>query len=711
MDMHRYTQDNRLIAISDFSLAKDTFLLTKFDGKEYISGLFQFNIVVLSENLDVTPEMVIGENVEITIQNDHQRVFNGYVSEFTYGEIKGDGLREYSMVMVPWLWFLSQTNNHRIFQNKNTKEIVTQVFSDLGYTDFDFRARGGQSREYCIQHNESDLHFVSRLLEEEGIAYYFQHEAGKHTLVLIDDKSAYDACVESEVGYSHGTAPQSQISQWEHLYKFKKGRWTARDYNFKQPNNMVMGSTPSTSRFTNNRNFEHYHYPAFYDTQLGDDLVKIRLDSEELDRNSVRGKSNCSTFYAGGRFNLAEHTTKAEKGGYVLASVHHSARDGSYLHDQDSESSYDNTFVCVPDSTHIRPSLKHHRPVMRGPQTAVVVGPAGEEIYVDEYGRIKVQFIWDREGNYDQNSTCFIRVVQTWAGNKWGASFIPRIGHEVIVEFMDGDPDRPMVSGSVYNGKNRPPYQSKTQSGIKSRSTKGGSASNYNEIRFDDKLGAEQVYIQAEKNQDNLVKNDETTKVGNNRTENIGVNEDITIGNNRTESVGVDETISIGANRTESVGTNEDITIGSNRTEKVGSNETITIGSNRTESIGSNDTKTVGSNETVTVNKMRTHSIGINDMLNVGAAQEITVGGFRMVNVGLFQNRNTGLNLIEKVGKSITIDAGDEITIKTGDASLNMKSDGTITLSGKDIGIVASGEMTTKVTDNLTLKAKKILEN
>jgi len=711
MDMHRYTQDHRLISISDFSLGKDTFLLTGFDGSEYISELFQFSITVLSTNVDILPEMVIGKSVDITIQNEHQRSFHGYISEFVYGEVKGDGLREYRMIMVPWLWFLSQTNNHRIFQNKNTKSIVTQVFSDLGYTDFDFQAQGGQVREYCIQHNESDLHFISRLLEEDGIAYFFKHELGKHSLVLVDDKGAYDACVESDVGYSKGSSPDQQIFQWEHLYKFKKGRWTAKDYNFKQPANTVMGSTPSTSRFDNNKNFEHYHYPAFYDTQLGDDLVKIRLDSEELDRNSVKGKSNCSTFYAGGRFSVCEHTTKAEKGGYVLASVHHRAHDNSYLVDKESGSGYENTFVCVPDATHIRPSLKHNRPVMRGPQTAVVVGPAGEEIYTDEFGRIKVQFIWDREGNNDEHSTCFIRVMQTWAGNKWGASFIPRIGHEVVVEFMDGDPDRPIVSGSVYNGKNGPPYESKTQSGIKSRSTKGGSASNFNEIRFDDKLGAEQLYFQAEKNQDNLVKNNETTSVGNNRTETVGANENITVGSNRTESVGADENITIGANRTESVGANENITVGSNRTENVGASESINIGSSQTISVGSSRTENVGSSETVSVAKMRTHSVGVNDMLNVGAAQEVSVGGFRMVNVGLFQNRNTGLNLIEKVGKAITIDAGDEITIKTGDSSLHMKSDGTITLTGKDISFVASGEMTAKCTENMVLKAKKILEN
>ncbi len=703
--MSPFSQENRFLSISDFGLGKDTFLLTAFEGSESISDLFEFNLEVLSENQAISPEDIIGKTVSISIKNKIERKFHGYISHFTFGKMKGHGLRQYKLVMVPWLWFLSKTNNHRIFQEKNVKTIVSQVFTDLGFSDFNFRASGGAIREYCIQHNESDLHFVSRLLEEEGICYYFMHEAGKHTLYLVDQKNAYQTFEGGRIGHTDS----NQIHQWEHLYSFRKGQWTINDYDFKTPGKNLISTISALGGYAGADKLEHYEYPDLYQTSIGSSLVKVRMDAEEATKDMVKGESDCCAFYAGGKFSVGKDSVQGEKGHYILIGVKHKAYDTSYLHKPAKEENdtpafnYKNELACIPDNVHFRPQQKHKRPVMKGSQTAVVVGPAGEEIYTDEYGRIKVQFIWDREGKKDENSSCFLRVMQVWAGNKWGASFVPRIGHEVIVSFLDGDPDRPIVAGSVYNQKNKPPYSEKTQSGIKSRSSKGGTSANFNEIRFEDKKGAEQLYIQAEKNQDNLVKNDESTSVGNNRTENVGVDEAITIGSNRTENVGSNETITIGSNRTESVGANESITIGSNRTENVGANETVSIGSSRTENVGSN--------ETLTVAKLRTHNVGINDMLNVGAAQEVSVGGFRMLNVGLYQNRNTGLDLLEKVGKKITIDAGDEIMIVTGESSLNMKSDGTIVLKGKDIQIQGSGEIFIKAAKNLIQKAKKILEN
>src|SRR5690606_24652259 len=264
----------------------------------------------------------------------------------------------------------------------------------------------------------------------------------------------------------------------------------------------------SNSNFAKNSEFEHYEYPAYYDPALGSELVKIALESEEADRNTVYGQSNCASFYAGGKFKLAKHATASQKGNYILAAVTHQAEDKSYFSGDQGSATYINSFICFPAEIQFRPKRIHMKPVMRGPQSAVVVGPAGEEIYIDEHCRVKVQFIWDREGKNDENSSCFIRVMQTWAGNQWGASFIPRIGHEVIVTFLDGDPDRPLITGSVYNGWNKPTYPSKTQSGIKTRSTKGGTPQNYNELRFEDKKGEEQIYVHAEKNYDTMVEND-----------------------------------------------------------------------------------------------------------------------------------------------------------------------------------------------------------
>jgi len=653
--MSSLTQEHRLIAISDFSLGKDAFLLTGFDGNEFISDLFEFQIEVISEDLEVKPDSIVGKTATITIQNDHSRVFHGYISSFTYGEIKSGNIRQYRMTMVPWLWFLSKTNNHRIFQEKNTKEIVSQVFQDHGFTDFDFRAPGGRKREYCIQHNESDLHFVSRLLEEEGISYYFKHEESKHTLILVDQKNAYDEFAETNLEYSNGSSPNEQITRWEHLYNFKKGQWSYADYNFKEPTKKLFSNTKTTSKFADNGKFEHYEYPGLYDFGIGNDLVKVRLDAEEAGINTVSGSSDCSTFYAGGKFKVDKHDNAGEKGEYIVVSIQHKAYDSTYFSGQDGSSGYGNNFICIPSSVHFRPEAVHQRPVMRGPQSAIVTGPAGEEIYVDELGRIKVQFYWDREGNNDENTTCYIRVMQAWAGAQWGASFIPRIGHEVIVDFIDGDPDRPIITGTVYNGKNKPPFDTKTKSGIRTRSTKGGSAANCNELIFDDKKGAEQIFIHAEYNMDTEVENDETLTVDNDRTKTIKHDENSTIENDRNK------------------------TVNNNQTETIKNNKTIDVGNDHQESIVNNANIEIGGNSVLTISK--------NSNVNVTKDLTEVVEG---------NHKDTVTKAFEVIAKTIKLDAQNNITLTTGSSEIVMSSSGNISIKGSKILIDGSGSVVVK---------------
>ncbi|MGB3610463.1 MAG: type VI secretion system tip protein TssI/VgrG [Cellvibrio sp.] len=668
--MSQLTQENRLISITDFSLGKDTFLLTSFEGAEYISGLFEFEIEVLSENLEVDPDQIVGKTATVTIQNEQERKFNGYIKSFTFGEVKANNLRQYKMVMVPWLWFLSQTNDHRIFQEKNTKEIVSQIFNDLGFTDFEFKAAGGNKREYCVQHNESDLNFVSRLLEEDGIAYYFEHDDKKHKLVLVDQQNAYTEVAETNLEYSKGNTPNTQITAWEHIYLFKKGKWSLNDYNFKEPKKDLNASTKTKSQFAKNDSFEHYEYPGLYDTTMGADLVKIRLDAEEVDRNTVRGESDCSSFFAGGKFKVAKHATGSEKGSYILARVFHKAHDNSYFSGGDGSSDYKNEFICIPADVHFRPKNTHKKPVMKGPQSAIVVGPAGEEIYIDEHNRVKVQFIWDREGKKDENSSCFVRVMQAWAGNQWGSSFIPRIGHEVIVSFLDGDPDRPLVTGSVYNGWNKPTYPSKTQSGIKTRSTKDGTPQNFNELRFEDKKGDEQIYLHAEKNFDTQVENDQTLTVDHDRTKTIGNDENSSIGNDRNK------------------------TVGNNQTESIGKNKTIDVGDNHTETIGKNMSLSVGKNITIDINDNHTETIGKNMTIGIRKDLRETVEG---------KYTETVTKEYALKAKTITMEADDQITLKTGSATIVMKKNGDITISGANINVKGSG--------NVVVKGSKITNN
>ncbi|MDA7746356.1 type VI secretion system tip protein VgrG [Psychromonas sp.] len=659
--MSAYTQDGRFLSIVT-PLGKDELLLTGINGIESISSLFQFNLVVLSENTDIEAKKIINKTITVTIHNGIKRVFNGVVSHFSFGEIKNNGLREYHLTMVPWTWFLNRNENRRIFQNKNTKEIVSQVFSDLGYSDFDFRAEGGQPREYCVQYGESDLTFIMRLLAEEGYASFYTHEEKKHTFVIVDQMSAYAESEHTNLTYSKGNSPDAEINAWLHNYAFKKGEWIVNDYNFKEPNKNLIATSASKSDLDKNNKFKHYDYPSLYDFTSGTKLANARMDAEEVDANTIAGSSSCSSFSAGQFFKLDKHEAKSEKGKYLILSVQHQASDMSYFSSQGGDEHYSNNFNCMPLENMYRPPMIYTRPVMYGPQSALVTGPSGEEIHTDEYGRIKVQFMWDRDGKKDANSSCFVRVMQAWAGNGWGSSFLPRIGHEVIISFLDGDPDRPIVTGSVYNGNNKPPYASKTQSGIKTHSTKKASADNYNEIRFEDKKDGEQIYVHAEKDLDTQVENNETLIIGNDRTKNIKHDEVSTIGNNRTKTVKNDE----------------NITIDNDRNKIVNNNQTESIANNKTIEVGKEHREAVMGNMTITVDKDLKEAIK-------GSYKEDVTNDYNLH------------------AKTITMDADEKIVIKTGSAQIVMKSNGDITISGKNINVKGSG--------NVVLKGSKVLSN
>lgn len=661
--MSPLTQEHRFISIKT-PLPADELLLTSFEGTEYISDLFEFQIEVLSRNHSIKPEQLIAKEITLSIQNDQNRTFHGFVSRFTYGEIKSDNLRIYNLTMVPWLWFLSKTNNHRIFQEMKVEDIVSSIFRDYGFGDYEFRLEGNYvTREYCVQHNESDLNFVSRLLEEEGIAYFFMQQDGRHVMQLVDAASSYQEFPESYLTYSKGNQPDTQINQWRHVYEFRKGHWSLNDYDFKTPKKDQFQTTASTSNFANAGEYKHYEYTPYHDFSGLKELTKKRIEAEETPMNIVEGSSDCSSFYAGGMFKLGEHTVSDELGTYIVTAIRHRAHDNSYLSGNESGADYGNDFACIPNTVHYRPPLVHAKPVIQGPQSALVVGAAGEEIYVDKDGRIKVQFHWDTIGKKDEGSTCFIRVMQPWAGAGWGTSFIPRIGMEVVVNFFNGDPDRPIITGSVYNGDNKPPFNSKTQSGIKTRSTKGGTASNCNELRFDDNKDSEQIFIHAEHNMDTEVENNETLRVDVNRTKKIGKNETYTIGEDRDKT--------IGKNQTETIGENKDTTVGKNYTESIGDDKTLSIGKNHSEDIGDDMSITIGKN----------------------LAEQV------------------GKNYNCEVGKSLVFNAGDEIILKTGSASITMKKNGEITIKGKDIKIQGSGKVDVKASSNLTLKGSKVSTN
>ncbi|PKG37371.1 type VI secretion system Vgr family protein [Psychromonas sp. Urea-02u-13] len=659
--MSTYTQDGRFLSIVT-SLAKDELLLTSINGIESISSLFQFNLTAMSENTDIEAKQLINKAITFTIHDGINRVFNGVVSHFSFGEIKQNGLREYHFTVVPWTWFLDRTENRRIFQNKTCKDIVSQIFSDLAYNDFDFKAAPGGVREYCVQYGESDLTFVMRLLAEEGYASYFKHEDGKHTFVIVDQMSAYAESPQSDLTYSKGDSPDAEINAWLHNYEFKKGEWIVNDYNFKEPNKNLIAESPSKSKLEKNNKFKHYDYPSLYDFASGKNIANARMDAEEVNSNTIAGASSCSSFAAGLFFKLDKHDAKSEVGKYLLLTVHHQAYENTFSTGQGGDEHYSNNFTCMPLENMYRPPMVYNRPVMYGPQSALVTGPKGEEIHIDEFGRIKVQFMWDREGKKDENSSCFVRVMQAWAGNGWGSSFVPRIGHEVIISFLDGDPDRPIVTGSVYNGNNKPPYPSKTQSGIKTHSTKKGGADHYNEIRFEDKKDAEQIYLHAEKDLDTQVENNET----------------LTIDNDRIKTVKHDEISSIGNDRTKTVKHDENSTIENDRNKIVNNNQTESIANNKTIDVGKEHREAIMGNMTINVEK------DLSETIKGKYTEAVT--------------KEYGLN-----AKTITMEADEKIIIKTGSAQIVMKSNGDITISGKNINVKGSG--------NVVLKGSKVLSN
>jgi type VI secretion system secreted protein VgrG len=592
------------------------------------------------------------------------RFFHGIVSRFSEGESDAK-FTTYHAEIVPWLWMLTQTADCRIFQNKPVPDIIKQVFADLGFSDHAFRLNKSYApREFCVQYRETDFNFVTRLMEQYGIFYYFEHTDSKHTLVLADVPAAHQPCPQQKAARFHraeGTLTEHVVTSWRYQRSVRPGKYALTDYNFEMPN---VSLAVNVTGHSNQPKLEIYDYPGEYQKRAeGETLVRLRIEEEEAPITLVDGAGTCAGFTSGYKFELTEHPRVKLNGPYVLTRVQHQAQEPGYRSDT-AAYSYENYFACMPASVPFRTARRTPRPIVEGVQTAEVVGVAGEEIYTDKYGRVKVQFHWDREGKRDENSSCWIRVSQPWAGKQWGSIAIPRIGQEVIVDFLEGDPDQPIITGRVYNAEQMPPYPLPAGgviSGTKSNSTKGGGG--YNELSLNDTKGSEKIILHGQKDMETTIEHD--------RTESIGNNETVSVGKDRTESVGGNESIAISGNRTEAVDKDESIAITGSRVESVGKDESISIGSNRATTLGKNE--------------------------------QLTIGGERATQVGKSDTLD--------VSKTLEINAGDSIILKTGSASLTMKKDGTIVLKGKDLTIEGSGKIDVKASQNIVMKGQKITQN
>jgi type VI secretion system secreted protein VgrG len=568
-------QDNRLVAIGT-PLGDDVLALRSFSLQDQLGRLFHIEAELSSEDGAIDFDKVVGNNVTIRLDIGQaaDRFFNGFVSRLVQVANQG-GYAHYRATIVPWLWFLTRTADCRIFQQKTAPDIIEAVFKGHGFNDYKLNLSGAYvPREYCVQYRETDFNFVSRLMEQEGIYYFFKHEDGKHTLVLADSISAhtpFDGYAEITFHETDkGAAGREVITDWTMEKEAQPVACALNDFDFTKPKGSLLSNTNVTRQY-GAAQFEIYDYPGEYvDPNEGDRLAGVRLDELQSQYETLHGQANSRGIAAGSTFTLKSHPRGEQNREYLITAVSLHADGGEFASGSREGEFFSCSFTAMDKSQQYRPLRLTPKPIVQGPQTAFVVGAAGEEIYTDQYGRVKLQFHWDRYGKADDNSSCWVRVSQQWAGKKWGAMHIPRIGQEVIVEFLEGDPDRPIITGRVYNGDAMPPYPlpgEKTKSTLKSNSSKGGGG--FNEIRLEDKKGSEQVFIHGEKNLDIRIKNDAFENIGNNRHlvvtkdrfEHVENNRHETVDNDHKEKIGNDRNLNVGGKEAKAVGGSLSLTV------------------------------------------------------------------------------------------------------------------------------------------------------
>lgn len=560
-------------------------------ANEALSSVGEYEIDCLSEETDIDLDAILGKQISlrVALPNEHERYFSGYVTRFAHTGTAGR-FQTYRASVRPWLWFLGLTSDCRIFQAKTVPDIVKEVFADHAIANFRLALIGQyRQRDYCVQYRETDLDFVSRLLEEEGIYYFFEHSANKHTLVLADAYSAHSSVPGyAEVDFVENRQGSAEELGFVHRWKFERqvtpGKVVLQDYDFTKPSVQLAGSAV-VSREHDESQHELFDYPGeFEQASDGQHYAQVRIDEQHARFELAQASTTARGLAVGHLFKLTGHARRDQNREYLIVSAESRivAEELESVPLADGGSTFESHFTALNSRQDFRPPRNTPRPQVKGPQTAVVVGPAGDEIHTDAHGRAKVQFHWDRYGKNDEHSSCWVRVSHPLAGKNWGFIAIPRIGQEVIVDFLEGDPDQPIITGRVYNAEQVPPYDlpaNMTQTGIKTRSTLDGGSENFNELRFEDKKGEEQLFIHAEKNQDIEVENDETHWVGNDRKLTVDGNETDEIGKNHTAKVGQDQKLDVEKSRQTSIGTDDKLKVGKTLLIDAGDEITLKTGS------------------------------------------------------------------------------------------------------------------------------------
>lgn len=661
-----------------------TLRVARFAGHEALSELFRFEVLFATEE-EIDVAAAIGAKALLTMLGDDgtPRHVHGIVARLEIGE-SGKKLSLHRATVVPKAFRLLHRHDVRIFQELSADQIITRVLEGAGLaagTDFRLTLQGTYAtREYCVQYRESDWAFVSRLMEEEGLFYFFEHEEGKHVLVL-GDKSAAHPAIAGEATVKFRT-PLGALTRGEHVSRLQyaealgSGKVSLRDWDFKRPGLKLEGELAGRKH----ADLAIYDYPG--ELEQGTVIqarAQARLEARQAPQAVAEGESGCMRLAAGHTFTLSEHARDALNRGWLLTRVEHEGVEPLMAEADIGEGDrYVGRFECIPDDVAFRPPQLTPRPSVKGVQSAIVVGPAGEEIHVDEHGRVKVQFHWDRLGKNDDKSSCWIRVSQGWAGEGWGAMFIPRVGHEVLVDFIDGDPDRPILVGRVYHGTNVPPYAlpaEKTKSTIKSNSSPGGGG--FNELRFEDKAGSEEIFLHGQKDWTIQILNDKNQSVGHDETRQVGNDRTVEVGNDQAETIGHDETFAVKNDRTKSVGRDEAETIGRDRTIEVGRDHTESIGQNLTLSVAKVRSEDIGEDSSETTGKSKSLTVGTDYTVEVSGGMSTTVKGSQAEDV--------------KAEKTITV--AEKLTITVGSATVTVEKNGNVTIDGAKLTVTGSGDV------------------
>ncbi len=639
------------------------FFLVELEGQESLSGMFHYRLTLKTGDNNIDFKKIVGARVSVSIEqfSGTVRYINGVVYRFIQAENDGR-FTTYYAEMRPWLWQLTLTTNSKIFQEMTVLDIIAAVFSENGFSGSDFviRAKGTYlQREYCVQYQETAYNFVARLMENEGIFYFFEHTSDTHTLVLADDADAHLNCPGLTKAILRDVEPESDelIDKCVFEEQLIPNKFATDDFNFEIPETDLITSAEGKE----SGQFRIYEYPGgFGATSEGEASANKRMEIYELPQKILKGEGFCRAFTAGHKFNFEEHDRQELNQSYVLRSLSILATQERYV----------NLFEAFPADVPFRQPQTTKKPRIFGTQTAIVVGKSGEEIWPDKYGRVKVQFHWDQEGKNDENSSCWIRVAQIWAGKAWGTLFIPRMGAEVIVSFLDGDPDKPIIIGTVYNATQTLPYpmpDDKTRSTIKTNSSKGGGG--FNEMRFEDKKGEEEIYIHAQKDMNVTVEHDRTTEILNDETTTVTKNRTVTI-KEEHEKLTVEK-----GNRTVAIDKgNETLTVGKgNRTVEVQKG-------NETHEVKGKRDLTVTDKESHTNKDKFTQTVSGDFTLEVDGDLTIDVKGEVTIKSGKDMLHDSGMKLTNKSGMDLMNDAGMNLDNKAG---MNLTNDGGINLDNK----------------------------